>query len=68
MEDSMRKDLKQVFASLEEQGWTIREAKKGWMAVPPDESKPIVTIHGTPSDKRAWNNMMAALRRSGFLG
>ena len=64
----MRKDLKQVFASLEEQGLTIRTVKSGWMVVPPDESKPIVTIHGTPSDHRAWNNMMAALRRSGFIG
>lgn len=64
----MGSDLKKVFSELEAQGWEIRPKKNGWMVVPPDESKPIVTIHRTPSDRRAWNNMMATLRRSGFIG
>lgn len=64
----MRKDLKKVFTSLEAQGWRIEPRKNGWFAYPPDKSKSIVTIHGTPSDRRAWDNMMAALRRSGYTG
>lgn len=64
----MDKDLAKVLTELEAQGWRIEQRKKGVMAIPPDKSKPIVTIHKTPSDRRAWNNMMAALRRSGYLG
>ncbi|HQZ81360.1 MAG TPA: hypothetical protein PK681_12155, partial [Steroidobacteraceae bacterium] len=46
--------------------WTrIVEAKKGWILYPPDKNLPGVTIHKTPSDWRAWKNMMSLLRRAG---
>jgi hypothetical protein len=62
----MDKGLKTLLRKLEAQGWELRETKKGFYAVPPDESKPMVMIHLTPSDRRAWNNMMGFLKRSGF--
>lgn len=60
------KRLKELLESLEEQGGRITEVRKGWMIYPPDKAKPGVTIHKTPSDHRAWNNMLSQLRRSGF--
>lgn len=60
--------MKALFAELESQGWELRPTKAGWFAIPPDEAKPMVAIHRTPSDHRAWNNMLAHLRRSGFQG
>lgn len=61
------KELRKLFKALESRGAEIRETKKGWMVIPLDETKAIVTIHGTPSDRRAWNNMISELRRSGLL-
>lgn len=67
MEAALEKRLKSLFKKLKEQGWEINPSKKGWMVVPPDKSKPMVTIHGTPSDNRSWKNMIAQLKRSGFI-
>ena len=36
------------------------------MLVPPDPTKPAVTIHRTPSDHRAFRNTVAKLRASGL--
>lgn len=63
----MEKRLKALFQELESQGWELVSTKKGWFAVPPDKGKPMVAIHGTPSDHRSWVNMIATLRRSGFI-
>lgn len=60
------KALKKLFTELERQGGEIRETRKGWMIYPPDEDADLVLIHGTPSDRRAWANMISQLRRSGF--
>lgn len=62
------KELKKLLAKLErEQGARIEKTKSGWMVYPPDKSKPGVSIHGTPSDRRSWANMISELRRSGFI-
>lgn len=61
------KRLKGLLMELEGQGFRLKELKAGWMALPPDKTKPGVTIHKTPSDARAWANMLAALRRSGYI-
>ena len=62
----MDKKLRNLFAELTAQGWTVRAAKKGWMAIPPDKSEPLVAIHGTARGARSWENMIAQLKRSGF--
>ena len=46
-------------------GWRVEAVKKGWMLYPPDKSQSGVLIHKTPSDHRAWKNMMSELRKRG---
>jgi hypothetical protein len=59
--------VKSLLEELEAQGWRIKDSKKGWMVYPPDVSKNPVAIHKTPSDHRAWNNLMSELKRAGFI-
>lgn len=67
MGNEYRKSLKKLFKELEsEQGARIEIRRKGWMIYPPDVSRSAVMIHKTPSDRRAWANMLSELRRSGF--
>lgn len=67
MGNEYRKSLKKLFKELEsEQGARIETRRKGWMIYPPDTSRSAVMIHKTPSDRRAWANMLSELRRSGF--
>lgn len=46
-------------------GWRVEETKKGWMVYPADKSQSPIAIHGTPSDHRAWKNILGRLRRAG---
>lgn len=60
------KRTKKLLKTLEAQGARLKKRKSGYMAFPPDRSKRAVMIHLTPSDHRAWDNMIAELRKSGF--
>lgn len=67
MGNEYRKSLKKLFKELEsEQGARIETRRKGWMIYPPDTSRSAVMVYKTPSDRRAWANMLSELRRSGF--
>lgn len=59
--------LKELHADLEAQGFEIIEKTKGWMVRPPDPERPLVMIHMTSSDHRARDNILAQLKRSGFI-
>ncbi len=51
------------------QGWKIRICTNGheqWC--PPDKSKPIVTISGSPSNPGAYREIIQWLKRSGLEG
>ena len=61
------KRLNSLLLELEDQGFRFKEIKSGWMALPPDKTKTGVTIHKTPSDARAWGNMISRLRKSGYI-
>lgn len=61
------KDWKKVVKAARDQGWTEKPVKKGLMLLPPDKTKPGVTVHKTPSDVRAIDNKIAEMRRSGFM-
>ena len=63
----MDKQLKALFRERLDQGWLVKESRKGRMTIPPDGSKPIVAIHGTTRGARSWENMLAQLKRSGFV-
>ncbi len=62
----MDKEFRKVIRRAERQGWRIKATKKGSMLFPPDGTKEIVTIHGTPSDHRAFNNFMTRMNASGY--
>lgn len=64
-----RKQIREVLKQVEEQGWRVEDKTDGWMVFPPLDGRAGTTpvmIHKTPSDRRAWQNVLAALRRSGF--
>jgi len=52
----------QLVGRLEREGWRVERRKKGWMAFPPDLSRPGVPIHLSPSDHRAWKNLLSHLK------
>lgn len=54
-------------AELLAQNFEIKETSKGWKIIPPDKTKDIVIVHKTESDRRAYNNTLARLRRAGFI-
>lgn len=60
------KELGKLFKELEAQGFRIEAKTRGYMVFPADRSLAAVTIHKTPSDHRAWKNMISQLRRSGY--
>lgn len=46
-------------------GWRIEETRKGWMLYPPDKALGQVLVHKSPSDRRAWANILSQLRQRG---
>ncbi len=63
----MDTDWKKLVKEVERQGWTVERGQKGQLKlVPPDPTKQIVFIHGTPSDHRAIKNAIAELCRQGL--
>lgn len=64
----MAKEINQIRKALVAQGWRI-EARKGGhdMAYPPDPAKRPVPLPSTPSGARWLPNLLAQLRRSGFI-
>lgn len=64
----MAHDLKKIRKALIEQGWRLDDRKGGHtMAYPPDRTKVAVLMPGTPSGDRWLPNLIAQLRRSGFI-
>lgn len=63
---SNKKELAKLIANAQSwAGWRVKEVSDGWMLFPPDKQMPAITIHKTPSDWRAWKNMLSRLRRAG---
>lgn len=61
-------NLRDLEKAAKEQGWEVGRTKKGHPKfVPPDPMKEIVIGSGTPSDWRAMKNLLAQLKRQGFI-
>lgn len=61
-------DLRKIEQAAREQGWRVERTTKGHIRfVPPDATMPMVIASGTPSDQRSIKNLIAQLRRSGFI-
>lgn len=64
----MASDIATIRKALLAQGWRLDDRKGGHtMAYPPDKTKPAVVLPGTPSGSRWRENLIAQLRRSGFI-
>ena len=61
-------DIHKIEKAAREQSWEVGKTKKGHLRfVPPDTTKQIVIGSGTPGDQRAIKNMLAELKRQGFI-
>lgn len=63
----MGKDpIKTLLPELTRQGYEVRNRTKGYFIVPPNTEHALIAVHKTPSDARAFKNLIARLRRTGF--
>jgi hypothetical protein len=62
---SIKKEFKELLSAVEAQGGTLRRIRNGYQVLAPNGTD-IVTLHGTPSDRRALANAVAELRGAGF--
>lgn len=61
-------DLCTIEKAAREQGWEVGRTKKGHLRFkPPDPTKDIVIGSGTPGDQRAVKNLLAQMKRQGFI-
>ncbi len=62
----MADEIKELLDAAKEKGWRVEQTKKGhWRCYAPDGEN-IVTLPGTPSDRRSIRNAIAQMRRYGF--
>lgn len=60
-------EWKRLVKEAAKQGWAVERGRKGQLKlIPPDPTRQIVVIHGTPSDHRAFKNAVALMRRQGL--
>ena len=62
----MDKDTRKVLDEAERQGFEVRHSAKGYPLIYRD-GEFIVKASQTPGDQRAIRNLIAALRRAGFV-
>ena len=65
----MARDIDQITQALEDQGWRLGPPRRSGhrMAYPSDKTKSPVLLPGTPGGGRWKENLVAQLRRSGFV-
>lgn len=64
----MSKASKAIFKEARRQGWKVKRTGGGHVKlVPPDPSRPVIHTGSTPSDHRAERNLLAMMRRAGFV-
>lgn len=61
----MNNDLKRVLKALEKAGYEVSRTNRGHWEVRWSGVR-VTTFSGTPSDRRAWLNSLAPLKRRGF--
>lgn len=62
----MNKDMAQFLAEAERQGFVALDRTRGVMYLAPNGVDKVM-VHRTPSDRRAFLNMIAAFRRAGMV-
>lgn len=59
-----KKRIRALLAGLEEQGAVIVRIRDGWQVRCPNGG--IITVHGSPSDRRAEMNLRSEVRKRGM--
>ena len=62
----MRKEVRDLVEEAERQGWRRKELASGHVQLLCPDGATIVTIPGSPSDRRWQANAVARLRKGGF--
>lgn len=65
MANGMNKEVRQIIARLEKQGWVISVTKGMHYRCYNPATKALVFNGGTPSDPRGLKNFVSQLRRAG---
>ena len=59
-------NLELIVERAKDQGWRVRRTRRGhWQFFAPD-GESIVVTGGTPGERHARRNFLAAMRRAGF--
>ena len=61
------REMQQVIKALREQGWRVETSGKHPKAFHSSGEGAMVGLSFTPSDKRTLDNVIAKLRRQGFI-
>jgi hypothetical protein len=64
---SAKKELKEIVKAAEEQGWRVKETKKGHLMFYAPDGVNKVLAAGTPGGGRGMENLVAKLRSYGFV-
>jgi hypothetical protein len=61
-------DLRDIETAAREQGWRVERARNGHPRFySPNQAIHPISFSGTPSDVRSIRNLLAELRRNGFI-
>lgn len=63
----MGDDTRRLIKALEAQGFDVERTRKGHWLVRNADGLAVATIAGTASDHRSLANVIARLRRAGFI-
>lgn len=61
------KDINEMLAKLDQQGWRLVEGNGIIKCYGPDKALSPVTVHQTPSDHRAIKNLRSEFRKRGAI-
>lgn len=59
------KEVAKILEAAENNGWTTKQKKNGWMLLAPGGGKAVM-IHATNSDWRGLKNVKSVLRSAGL--
>lgn len=61
------KEIRKIVRLLEKQGFIVNERTSGHYEVRTADDEYVTDLAGSPSEYRGWLNMLADLRRAGFI-
>jgi predicted RNA binding protein YcfA (HicA-like mRNA interferase family) len=63
---SLKKELKEILAEAERQGWTVKLTRGGHYKLYAPDGKTIVTTGSTPSSPSSLLKLVSRMRHHGF--